>query len=473
MSFSKAKDYLKTIFGNTAGDNLIVNQVPTDTMTVERIKKRNKKAIETINAILKKYTSKKATTTNKEDVLIIAALKELLTYVDFYNFLNIENRTVHHYSSADEFTELIGAYVPNEHLEATLKCAHKLAEANFNFENFGTFLPVKIPKNRPTSSDNASLPKIQEYEKELKKAYANCLPELFHTDEYNYKKGRKKYPHEMYKWTNDSADIDDDNVNEDTRYYNSIYQDYVFYRKNERRVVQVKKAPSNLLKKFFSLNEITMTLHDIGEAIHRDNYRYAADGTQMTEGVNRIIGFFEKLRITALLSGGGYVVKGLVLGFGSVSLGSAVLTAGGVAIAWQFVTMVRRIYNGYREIMEERVQINFAEDALKELGVYKKQLERCTDPEERRRLETIIKTYLAYYIANYNKYMRSVDRVAKNLREGYKDDKELVQEKNREYQETYEEYWEDAEKLAPKYRNLNKEEIDKKLDAIKKGGRRY
>ena len=468
-TYQRIENKLKAVFGNSAGDNIAITRVPANTLTVARIKRRNQYIINKIKTILRTYDGRRPIEMNGTDRTTQRELQKMLNILDF-------NEAT--YTDPTNFTELIGGYVPTDKLDTFLASARSLAEVDFDFRGqFKNFVPVRIPTSgRPADSKNIG--QIMEYEKALKAAYKNCLPELFHTDDYNFKRDRKKYPHEMFKWNGDDPSIEETNSNIYTQYYDSIYKDLVHYRRCDRITVRkVTKAPGALLKKIFNSNEITRTIRDIGKAIRENDRKVGPDGTTLSEGNARFYGFLEKLRLNSMIATGAIIVKSCVSGFTFSMLGPAALAVVGATGAMEVIAMCKRIYNMYREIMEQRVQISYSEKGLDEAIRYKTLLETA-GPEvsdaTKERYRTILKAYIAYYIANYNKYMRSYKRLKRDLKYTYGDDRDQLIAEEEEYRTTtFVDYWDDAIPLVSRYTDLNKEEFKEKIEAIEHGRSRY
>jgi len=329
-----------------------------------------------------------------------------------------------------------------------------------------------MPELPPSSGGVREVPS---YEKGLIKTYKHCFPELFHRDDYNYKKDRDKYPHEKFKWVDDSPVISEETKSEYSTYYNSLYKDYVHYRKNNRPVKRITKAPSKLINKVLNSNNVGRTFKDILLAISADYHKHGDDGSWATEQNERVAAFFEKVRLSAILAACGLTIKGLISGFSASMLGPAAIGIGAGTLVMHTIAVIKRIYNSYREIMEARASIAFGVRAMNGANKYKTLLENPDLNEEEKEIyRKIIKAYVAYYIANFNKFERSYERLTKYVKGSYKEEHEGIVDEERKYRtDQFASYWAEAKRIESEYTNLNPDELEKKIDAIKNGRKMY
>ena len=125
--------------------------------------------------------------------------------------------------------------------------------------------------------------------------------------------------------------------------------------------------------------------------------------------------------------------------------------------------------------MEARASIAFGVKAMNEANKYKTLLENPNlNAEEKEIYKKIIKAYVAYYIANFNKFERSYERLTKYVKDSYKEEHKGMEDEERKYRtDQFASYWAEAKRIESEYTNLNPDELEKKIEAIKNGRKMY
>jgi len=467
-TYNRIKDKLNNVFGNKARNNITVINAPTNSLTVRKIKERNRSIVENLNITINKIQS------NGNNMGTQNLSLELLKKIR--DILNFDESA---YTSPSDFTELIGGYVPTAKLDEFMKIAKELVKKDINFDFLGTFknfVPIVKPAAPPTDPNNIQA--IEDYEVELKKKYRELFPELFFTADYNYKRGRKKYPHEMFKWKGTTPSIEESNESEYSRYYSGVYGDYQYYRKNERLVKKITKAPSKLIQKIFDANTITRTMRDIGTSMRLEPMSVAENGDHGTYVDNVLKGVSQRLKINAIIAALGVGVYSLAIGFSSSAIPIAATGAGVVTLAQVLIDKIIRIHKTYKELREARETIVYSRKGLEEAEKYKRAIAGLDPTRDRDKIELyekLIKAHIAYYEANYRIFLENYKRMKKSVQADWADEKQNLENERTAYKAdpVFNSLWTAGEAQINRYSGINKDEFDKKIEAIKSGRSKY